>query len=83
MSATIHSGKLPYRISANNMHVTLEGRLSSDLAAELGGLVATQPATGRRAAPRRGPRCRRTTEKRAAAQFRLSQPHSLQRTARL
>lgn len=41
MSATIQSGKLPYRISANNMHVTLEGRLSSDLAAELGGLVAT------------------------------------------
>ncbi len=41
MSATIRSGQLPYRISANNMHVTLEGRLSPDLAAELGGLVAT------------------------------------------
>lgn len=41
MSATIAKKTLPYRISANNMHVSLEGRLSSDLAAELGGLMAT------------------------------------------
>ena len=41
MSASRHDGKPPYRISANNMHVTLEGRLSPDMAAALGGLVAT------------------------------------------
>ncbi|MCI7569202.1 hypothetical protein [Desulfovibrio sp.] len=41
MNTTVSDAKLPYRISANNMHVTLEGRLSPDLAAELGGLVAT------------------------------------------
>ena len=41
MSAPVPTGKLPYRISARNMHVTLEGTLSPDLAAELGGLVAT------------------------------------------
>ena len=85
MSATIQSGKLPYRISANNMHVTLEGRLSSDLAAELGGLVATHErdcATFFIDVRRMEDADPEAAERLKTALRRFSQPYRVQGTAR-